>query len=89
MSDIVLRIEKLHVGYLVTKGGGTAEFKYAAKTEPQMIDTILEAYGFRIINLEIEPIGRASSSPIFPIIDDDDNGLNAGTACANGACAGD
>lgn len=82
MSDVVLRIEKLHVGYLITKGGGSAEFKYAAKTEAQMIDTILEGYGFRVMSLDIEPIGLVIEPrlPPFPLLDDDDTGLNAGTA---------
>lgn len=79
MEDIVLRVEKLNVGYLVTKGGGSAELKYAARTEPQLVDTILEPLGFRVLSLEVERIPSGKPPQYFPNIDEDPP-LNNGTA---------
>lgn len=80
MEDKYLSIEPLNVGWLLHKGGGSAKFSYAARTILQLIETILEVYGYRVISMEVEPIPKnlPTRLPEFP--DDDDLPLNNGTA---------
>ena len=64
----VATVESLDVGYLIHKGGGSAKFTYAAKTLAQMLDTVAEVYGHRIISLEVEPVAHDATRR-FPEID--------------------
>lgn len=91
MSDKYTSIEKLNVGYLVKVGGGTAQTCEAARTEVQLVDSILNIHGYRIVSIEIEripegepprlPLPAATEALIARTQDDDVvPGLNAGTA---------
>lgn len=88
----VLNIDPLDVGWLIAKDGGSAKFVYAAKTIAQLLDTVAEVYGYRLSNLELEPVAQQATQrlPEIPaatqaLIDrnqDDDvvTGLNIDTA---------
>lgn len=64
----VVNIESLDVGYLIHKGGGSAKFTYAAKSPAQMLDTVAEVYGYRIVSIELEPVAQHAARK-FPVID--------------------
>ena len=68
MERTVLNIDPMNVGFLITKDGGSAKFTYAAKTLAQMLDTVAEVYGHRILSLEVEPVAHDATRK-FPEID--------------------
>ena len=78
MEDKYLSIEPLNVGWLIHKGGGSAKFSYAARSIMQLVETVLEVFGYRVISMEVEPIPANVPPKVFPpFVDDDETGLSA------------